>query len=153
MIYQWKEAFPYKKAEAQKVGEFLETLSEKIGDIRPSQVVEESKPKEAILHDYFIWDNDKAGKLFREEQARHIIKSIVVVKTINDQPATTRAFVSIRNDENERKYINIDSVLDDEIMTQQMLSEALKELQAFRQKYSILQQLSCVFDAIDKLTA
>lgn len=47
------------------------------GRITPEQVVEEAKklPVGNPLHDYFEWDNRKAGSLYRTHQARQLLSA------------------------------------------------------------------------------
>lgn len=59
-----------------------ETL-ERDGEIRPSVVVADAKPRSAPLHDEFEWNNVAAANEHRLWQARRMIK-LTVVKTVTD---------------------------------------------------------------------
>lgn len=170
MIYQWKNTI-YQKINPQAAGEFLESVNEKYGGIVPKVVVNESRPDEAILHDCFEWEDGIAAELYREEQARAVIRHIVIVpapppveqkinaciKTTTELPSQPelkepiRAFVHVKPGNNKPQYKPIQDVMADEELKTQMLVSALKDLESFRKKYHELVQLTKVFQAIDEL--
>lgn len=71
------------------------------GRLTPKAVVEESTPKAAPLHDEFEWRNGVAGNLWREHQARNIIKQIIVIDA-HDKKETRPAYVHVHLDENDQ---------------------------------------------------
>jgi hypothetical protein len=48
------------------------------GKLRPPDVVEAARPKEAILHPLFEWDNSLAAEQYRLHQARNVIRQVEV---------------------------------------------------------------------------
>ena len=64
------------------------------GRLTPKAVVQESTPKEAVLHNEFEWRNGVAGNLWREHQARNIIKQIIVIDD-KDKNETRPAYVHV----------------------------------------------------------
>jgi hypothetical protein len=155
MVYQWKQnRFP---VEAQKAGEELERIKTQYGGIVPRMVVDESRSDDAILHDCFDWNDETAAEAYREVQAREIVRNIVIVRsTANEEQESVvvRAFVPVEVEEEEhKKYITIDEAMNDERFRQQVLQEALNELNAFKKKYYQLRELSEVIKAIEKITA
>lgn len=146
MIYKWK--VPVFEVSAQTAGEELERITEKHGKLTPKAVVDESRSETAPLHDCFEWDDKTAAENYRCQQAAKIIRSIVVEvepKT-NTEPVDVRAFVSIGGE-----YKDIKTVVSTHDYYASMLETAFAELDAFRQKYSRLQELATVFVAIDAL--
>jgi len=74
---------------AQVVGENLKQIEAKNqGRLTAPAVVKESEPEEAPLHDCFTWDNEKAGQLYREDEARRIIRSVRRIVP-DDEPEPT----------------------------------------------------------------
>lgn len=152
MVYDWKRRlYP---VDAQKAGEFLKNLEDRDGQLKPAVIVEESKPEASTLHPCFEWDDTKAAEKHREEQARAIMRNLVVIQTSpkeDKEPITVaiRAFVNISKPESV--YITIDKALSDEDMRKQLLSKALEELESFKFKYDTLVELSEVFKVIDNL--
>ena len=150
--YEWK-IMQY-KVDPQAAGELLEDISKRDGGIKPKAVVDESRPKDALLHECFEWRDNIAGELYREVQAKSIIRNIVIVPTPEVEHKKVRAFVHINQPEEKKShYLPIDTVMVDGTMRQQMLETALKELAAFRKKYQDLNELSNVLRAIEEMTA
>ena len=56
----------------------LERIRIDHGDLSSSAVVDESEPEDAVLHDQFTWDDSKAGRNWRLEEARRLIRVVQV---------------------------------------------------------------------------
>jgi hypothetical protein len=83
---------------ADDIGAALTQIYEKQGTLTTKGLVDESRPEHAVLHPAFEWDDSKAGELYRETQARHIIKCVEVVKTdVVGEETRTPAFVHIQS--------------------------------------------------------
>lgn len=147
MTYQWKlpGTMP---VDAQTAGNELERVYQSRGNIEPATVVDESRPASAPLHPCFEWDDAVAAEKYREAQAGHIIRSIVTILEDGQAPVTTRAFVSVSTG-----YTPISVVVNTPDQLDELLKSALRELESFRRKYSTLNQLQPVFDAIEQLPA
>jgi hypothetical protein len=133
-------------------GELEQVLVRHEGCLNPEDVVEFAKNPKTALHSRFTWDNSEAARLYRLEQARHIIR--VMVTTIsgkNDKPEVVRLYVSLPEDRGEGGYRTIVNVLSDNEYRKKMLEEAFKEFSYFRQKYALLTELSSVFEAMEKV--
>lgn len=148
LVYQFKipGIFP---VDAQAAGEELHRIYEDKGCLEPKDVVEESRPVEAPLHDCFDWNDETAAEKYREVQAGQIIRSVVVVREEEQRlPVEVRAFVNV-----QKTYHPIEVVVNSEEQMLELLNTALSELKAFERKYSNLKQLSALFDVIHNLTA
>jgi hypothetical protein len=155
VVYQWKEGsrVPVK---AQIAGEHLERLqSQKGGRLTPIDVVRDARRKSSPLHSAFEWDDRKAASIYREERARYILRSLVVVIATQepdsgDEERPVRAFVNVEKD-SESFYTPTVTALSDEELRRQVLEDALRELHAWEQKYKDLKELVAVFTAAEKL--
>ncbi|MBE6557532.1 MAG: hypothetical protein E7661_00725 [Ruminococcaceae bacterium] len=144
MIYQWKiEGIV--PVDAQSAGTEIKRIYDKFGGVSPKAVVDESRNETAVLHKCFEWNDKKAAEKYREQQAEKIIGLITVV---NEQPERkdVRAFVHVQN-----SYHPIEVVVGDKEKMDEMLATALRELKSFESKYSTLQELSPVFEAIHQV--
>jgi len=137
------------------------------GILNPADVVEYAKNSNTLLHNRFTWDNTEAARLYRIEQARHIIRLELVIAeapkkfggnitfSINhDNPSgmPVRAFVSLPKDRHsEGGYRSIDKVMENDEMKASLLEEAKKDMIRFKQKYAILSKLARVFRAMDEI--
>ena len=145
MNYRFKKS-SYINVDAQVAGEICESLG-KNNQLSAKALVDVSRAEDAPLHDAFEWDDSVAGELYREGQARHIIASLEVVSIGSNEPV--RAFFAIERKEPEYKHINM--ILENENDTEKLLNMAYRELQAFQRKYSQLERLNKVFQAINEL--
>lgn len=144
MVYAFKTG-SFIKADAQAAGEMCEKLAAE-GRLTAKDLVDENRPEEAPLHNEFEWNNDLAADKWREQQARHIIGSLIVKV---EQREPVRAFYNITR--NEPNYNHIETILESTDNTEKLLKTALNELIAFKKKYEMLEQLSKVFDAIEEV--
>lgn len=145
MVYKYKEAARI-KCDAQVAGELCEKL-EKNGGLTAARLVDESRPADAPLHGEFEWDDTKAAEKYREDQARYIIRSLVV-QVEEPEPVSVRAFHAVSE---RRHFESISVILADPKKTNALMDMAMKELQAFVSKYDTLKELSPVFDAIEQI--
>ena len=119
------------------------------GLLDPHAVVAEAQSDESALHEYFEWDNTKAGHAYRIWQARKLI-SCVVIETIGNNERVT-AYVSLKEDRGNGGYRSITDILSDDELKAKMLNQALDDLEHWRSKYQAIKKLSPIFKAYDKV--
>ena len=147
MVYQFKLPGLY-PVSAQIVGEELCRIYTDKGQLKPTDVVDESRPESAPLHPCFEWDDEVAAEKYREVQAGNLIRSITVVhETPEHEPVEVRAFVKPI-----MTYAPIEVVINSEEQMAALLKSALAELKAFEKKYVTLSNLEPIFKEIKKLT-
>jgi glutamate synthase domain-containing protein 2 len=149
MIYQWKPG-SQSKGDAQIVGETLEEIRVRSGRLTASTVLEEAVNPESPIHGAFTWDDTEAAQQYRLEQARHLIRSVVMVREDEPGQPTIRAFVSIRED-GDQEYTNIVTAMSDRALRKQVVARALAELKDWRKRYNELREFAKVFEAIDQM--
>lgn len=151
--YKWANAGGIRSLKAQAVGEELETIRNRHrGKLRQVDVVEAARDKKSPLHKYFDWDDSAAAAKWRLEQAGSLIRSIeVVVVTTAGRNRDLKAFVSVRR-QSERSYTSLAHAMSDAELRQQVLADALKELQSWRERYSSLSEFAKIHSAIDRHT-
>lgn len=135
-IYSWKTiGF---KADAQLVGEELETL-ETLGEVSSEKVLDYAKThKDSELHKCFEWDDKIASEKFRMIQASNVISSISL--KIKEEPTVKqKIYYSIRSrDTEERTFKNIKDILENNEEYQQLVNKAREEFENCRIKYDDL---------------
>lgn len=120
------------------------------GQLKPEHVVEAARPVESVLHDRFEWNDGDAAEKWRLHQARTLIN--VCVEVLGDGLPKTPVFVSLSIDrQNKRGYRLMTTVMSDVEARDQLLADALAELDSFQRKYSELKELSVVFEAARKV--
>ena len=135
----------------QKVEQALRAIAAKHGNIlRAEDVLTEAKSPKHILHSQFEWDDGEAAHQWRLNQARNLIR--VTVQVIGDG-ITSPTFVSLSTDRTAPGggYRLAADVLGDEAMREQLLKDALAELNSFTKKYRELKELADVFAAARKV--
>lgn len=148
MVYSWKHGARLSGISAQLAGEVCESL-DAVGCLSAQRLVDVSRPSNAPLHNAFEWDDAIAGEEWRKSQARLIIRSIVVVPD-EEKKEAVRAFFKVGQSENSFESLHV--IMKDENKRTSLLRNALAELESFRRKYSMLEELATVFNAIDAAT-
>lgn len=149
--YRWKNgARVSRQMDPQDVGEHLEQLRRQNGAITARIVVDDAADPTAPTHPHFEWDDQVAADQYRLEQARSLVRSVVVQR--EDRPESTiRAFVVVQEQGGDDVYTSTQVALADVGLRQQVLKRALGELTAFERKYRDLEELAEVFAAAEKV--
>lgn len=143
----------------KRVNRELELLREENdGFVKPEDVVALARKADSALHEDFakqgLWDDKAAADRARLEYAGRIIR-LYVIKPSEESKEPVRALVSLIDDrkvkEGSRGYRHISDVMGDEDLHEQLLQTALMELRAFKRKYSTLQGLAGVWNALDSI--
>ena len=137
MIYEYRGPGAPKNIPAAVAGAELTRIAHRDGGILPRVVVNESEPLDAPLHSAFEWNNDTAAEGYRIEQARRLVRSVVLVPQPerNETAPVVRAFVSIYETTNTRHYKPMLDVLASPVEAAQVKSRLRNELLALRRRY------------------
>lgn len=139
---------PFKKEHAQKIGEFIDRISDK----STKNILREiRKNKKHTIYSYIEWDDKKASELFRLQQVRNIVNHIEVeiVEVGNGKPI--RAFYSISSDEigEEVKYVDLKEAFDNSDYRKQVIDRAKNELDNWAARYRQYVEFSRIVKEID----
>lgn len=130
---------------ADQVAGELDRIRQAYGELKPEHVVEESRPKDALLHSLFQWNDTVAAEQWRKEQAAKIIRNVNVVVKNENINCTVRAFVSVSAGKDiARSYIPIKEAIVNKDAYADLLQQAKDEMSAFVRKYSQLTELNAV---------
>jgi len=148
LVYEYKLPGMY-PVPAQQAGEELDRIYDKHGTLEAADVVNESRPEDAVLHPCFEWRDPVAAELWRNHQARGIIGCIITVKeTKSGGTVPTRAFFHVSDG-----YTPVDVVLKNPDKHAEAEQSALREMKAFQEKFRIITDLAPVltpvFDAME----
>lgn len=150
--YRWKPG-AVGKVDAQTAGEELERIRVRHnGRLDQDNLLREAAKPKNPLHAHFEWNDRRAAHEYRLEQARYLIRSIEVVMAADDEgeePKTIRAFVNVVRDE-DRSYTSVAHAMSDPDLRAQVVAQAWKELEAWRQRHAELAEFAKVFTSIDK---
>jgi len=145
MVAEWKIKGIF-KADAKKVAEEINSINE----ITPSSVLESARDKDSELYKCFTWDDGIAAEKWRLEEARKIIRNLVVQKKEDAEVETTpiRMFFKDSDEVTTGSYKPISMIVRDEDKYESLLQQAMKELRAFKNKYSMLTELDYIIELI-----
>lgn len=144
--YRW-DGHAGRGVSAQVVGERLEQLSAAHGNrLTARVVVDDARPADSPLHRCFEWDDLRAAELYREDQARDVIRSVrVVVEPIDGAERTvTRMFVNVidqRGGEASQAYVPSAVVRSDEDLRREVLLAARRDFLSWRARYQEIAEL------------
>ena len=142
------------------ISEELKIISEQNGGfLNPVHVVEFARNPSTALHDHFEWDDSEAAEKYRLWQARAVIRMelTVIQKPEGEKEYPTRLYVSLPSDrrpkdeEHGRGYREIMTVMEDDDLREQLLTEARRDMLIFRRKYNTLRELAKVIAAIGEI--
>ena len=146
VVAKWK--INVYKADASKVANEIISIGD---EAKPEQIVEKARDPESELHKCFIWDDKIAAEKWRLEEARHIVRLLVIDKQDDEPDAEpVRVFFKVNNDP-DTGYKQTSLIFRNENEYKALLRQAKAELEAFRRKYRTLTELDAVFDAIDEI--
>lgn len=177
--YAWKNertAALY-HATAEQAHEAFEEIRRRDGKLTPAAVVDSARPEESVLHEDFEWRDDVAAEKYRQGQARQMVGA---VRIIREERPPVRAYVNVKvvsspplkaadcireaDEEQEQEptaeeetesrcYMPLEEVLQQPDLCGQMMADARRDAQTYKQKYSTLASLASIMQAIDQTFA
>lgn len=122
------------------------------GLLKPEMVLEVARQPSSVLHKYFTWDDTKAAQKYRLYEARELINATYRWYKVDGDKRPVRVFVSLSSDRKHGGgYRSSIHVLGNKELREQMLQDALDELDRVKSKYGHLEELSEVFVASRKV--
>lgn len=151
--YQWCQNWAHSIAhtDINKVVAELKEIEEVHGNVTPQLVVDSSKNKSSILHNYFDWDNETAANKWRLRQASKLLGHIEVKIIKDNEPKIVRAFLLHHKggtDGSETKYKSLD--FSDEKMKKINISFSLSNLTSAKNKLLYYDDCVKVVEYINK---
>lgn len=136
-----------------EIVEALKELHEKKGILHPKDVVEEARKESSPLHSQFEWDDTEAAEKYRVWQARELITTVYVKVESNGKPRNQQVFVSLSSDrEKGGGYRALVDVLSTKAGRNQLIRDALSDMQHFTQRYETMRELAQVRNEMNKAT-
>lgn len=147
MQYGYKENV-FLPVPAQQVGETLETIRRQSGgNLTPELVLEKASDPSCLLHPCFEWDDTKAAHEHRLNQARYLLRAVVVLRGPKEELRPVRAFVTVKAC-GENVYKEVHEALAHPDHREQVLARARRELEAWAKRYEALEELAETIAAI-----
>lgn len=103
--YQWRDGSRIKNVSAETAAHELETIRARDGKLEAETIVEHAKPAESPIHPAFEWRDKVAAHQYRLDQARNLVRSIVVVDAGEaDESVSAPMYVHVRPPESGTGY-------------------------------------------------
>lgn len=135
----------------EAVDELKSLARQHSGVLTAENVVKAARQSSSALHDRFEWDDTEAAEKYRLVQARYLIS--VSVEILPGERGRRKVFVSLRNERQHGGGYRITTdVMSDKRMREQLLEDALNEMDYFTRKYQTLKELSGVTTVMKKTT-
>ena len=145
--HAWKGGTMF-KTPAEEAYRVMDKLA-KENNLNAQALVDASRPEGAVLHQDFEWRDQVAAEEYRKGTARTMINSIVLVHEEHPQQEPVRAFFHIVPA--QPNYEPVEVIMQDEEKTDLLMHQAIKELTAFRAKYSSLKEFQKLFQEIGRI--
>ena len=149
---------------AAVVGAELALIDRELGSISAAAVVARAEMPGTPLNQwdnqyhFFEWNEAAAAHAYREEQARQLIRSVVIRVESGDQHLSTRGFYPIRDGHESHVYRPVSAVINDRQLNRQIQDRFQNELLRIHEGYSaylaftdFAREFGIVFDAVDEV--
>ncbi len=138
MVYEWK----YGTRFSADITIIMNELKE-IGEaITPDKIIRIARNKKTELHKCFTWDDSEAAHLYRKEQARNIIQSIVIIPDtdMDDSIKIIRAYESVTVGKG-KAYVSIGTVLRNDDWKDELFSDIYSSIEQLIHKIENLEDI------------
>lgn len=107
----------------------INRIYERDGSLKPSVVVKEARASKNPLHSEFEWDNKKASVQYRLEQARRLIRKVVVHVEEGGVSERQNVYVHVPSESREEGiYVTSAVLASDQLLFIRAHREALEKL-------------------------
>lgn len=140
-------------ADAQAVGEAIEEIASRHGGVCPKEaLVEAARSPKHPAHKLFEWDDSVAAMRHRNDQARKILRTLVIIVQQDQVPAHVK--VSITDDEGRAHegFMRTDKAMVIPDARSGVLDRAISQLRGVQRRFSLLNEtLGPVWAALDEI--
>ena len=144
-VYKARPGVRYSQEHAQNIGEGLAEIGEQQGKLTPSLVLDAvGKHDGHRLHRYFEWNDQKAARGYRMNQARQLIRATEIEVTIETpEGKVTRdipTYIGVRVSSTGRKlkqveYHTVETVIHNNNYRDDVVDRAKKDAKDWLQRY------------------
>ena len=141
---KWKNGYGFFKADAQLVAEEILEIGD---DVHAEDILDKARNEDTELHKCFEWDDGIAAEKYRLQQARDIVKLLVIRE--ESEPVDRPEIRLFYKTDQQEGYKPTKIIVKKEDEYRLLLERAYGELRAFKAKYSMLTELQEIFDLIN----
>ena len=140
----------FSNTKAKIYGRRLKQLSKlNNNQINSKIVLADAKNKISPLHDAFEWNNSKAGRKWRLHQAALLVNHIIQVYVYDTKKVERPICFSLCDEISKpRFWVQTEMAMQDPLLKQKILQQALWELDAWKFRYQEYEELEKILTAI-----
>lgn len=146
--YAWKIPSFAKNIDIELAVQEMERIETLYGSLTPQNILDASRPKNALFHSLFQWDDTLAAEHYRLQQARTILNNIEVTVVSDGQPKQIAVYEVIKQPSTAGAYKSINAMTIDDIDFIRM--RTLKELNILKDKLSVYKEFSKVSSSLNQ---
>lgn len=125
----------------EKVQAVLLQIHKRDAGLTPGAVVKAARPASSPLHTHFEWDDAVAGEKFRLDQARQLIRCVVIEVGSDEEPRSVRAWVNVRpTEEGDQRYVPEDEARVNPVARELVLSQMRSDIASLTRRYRYLNE-------------
>lgn len=144
--YAWKIPSFAKNIDINLAMEEMERIESLYGSLTPQNILDASRPKNALFHTLFQWDDTVAAEQYRLQQARTILNNIEVTVVSDGSSKQINVYEVVKQQSSGQIYKSINSMTLDDIDF--IKQRTLKELTILKDKLSMYKEFSKVTSSL-----
>jgi hypothetical protein len=123
--------------------------------VKPHDIVKDAASPESVYHNFFEWDDRKAGPKFRLQQARHLLQSLrVIYHDPEGKRVSVRKYIRVilskpADTELRSGYVPRMEVIKTPRLKEQVVEMARQALESFKVRFRLFPEIEAVFPHVD----
>lgn len=146
--YQWIQKGFAKGIDPDEAIKELERIESQYGALTPEHILDAAKPQDSIFHPLFTWDNKEAARLYRLQEARHLLNNIEVRVIHDGSERRIPVFEVVKRPEG-RVYKHVDSFTKEDIL--QVKTDAVRAFNYWKSKLAVYKEFENIIPKIDEV--
>lgn len=147
----WRPGFPHPVGMSPvEAAAELSRIKSVRGQLTPANIVAESSDPTAKFYNWFEWDDSLAAVEHRKNQARQLVRCLVIHREENDHVVKAPRYVSVVTD-SSTEYLESERAVANTNLRRQVIDKALKDLRSWQERYRGLVELGELHEAIENL--
>ena len=105
-----------------------ELMKSNRGKLTPYDVVEDAKSPDCPYHNFFEWDDTKAGAKYRLMQARQLLNATIKTVEVKGEKLKQKAFFNVKDARGQNFYVSVESAVQRDSYRLQLINQLLQTM-------------------------
>lgn len=146
--YQWIQKGFAKGIDPDEAIKELEKIESQYGALTPENLMKAAADQDALFHSLFTWDDSEAARLYRLQEARHLLNNIEVRVVHDGTEKRIPVFEVVKRPEG-RVYKHVDSFTKEDII--QVKGDAVRAFNYWKSKLAVYKEFESIIPKIDEV--